>query len=153
MLQSIVGGYRYVAEVLRGVAECYGTLWSIPGHYGSIVDALRGVAESYRTLQSIAGRYGRLRNITEVLQIVTNVTEPFGTLWNTHTQPFYGHDHHPHLMHPSQDQPHSPSQMASGSTQPFCHRSLSEQTERQTDKWSRQMVSKNAAYACYTDRQ
>jgi len=28
-------------------------------------------------------------------------------------------DHHPHLIHPSLNRPHSPSQMASGSTQPF----------------------------------
>ena len=30
-------------------------------------------------------------------------------------------DHHPHQMHPSLDRPHSPSQTASGSNQPFCH--------------------------------
>jgi len=35
----------------------------------------------------------------------------------------------PHLIHPSFDRPHSPSQTAFGSTQPFCHSTLSGHTE------------------------
>jgi len=44
-------------------------------------------------------------------------------------------DHHPNLIHPSLDRPHSPSQAASGSNQPFCHSTLSghRQTDRPTD--------------------
>jgi len=33
-------------------------------------------------------------------------------------------DHHPHLIHPSLDRPHSPPHTASGSSQPFCHSTL-----------------------------
>ena len=40
-------------------------------------------------------------------------------------------DHHPHLIHPSLDRPHSPTRTASGSYQPFCHNTL--RTDRQTD--------------------
>jgi len=35
---------------------------------------------------------------------------------------------------PSLDRPHSPSQTASGSNQPFCHNTLSSQTDQQTDR-------------------
>ena len=37
----------------------------------------------------------------------------------------------PHLIHPFLDWPHSPSQIAFGSNQPFCHSTLSRQTDRQ----------------------
>jgi len=48
-------------------------------------------------------------------------------------------NHHPYLIHPSLNRPHSSSQTASRSTQPFSHRSLSGQTDRrQTNRWSRQ---------------
>jgi len=44
-------------------------------------------------------------------------------------------DHHTHLMHPyALDRHHSPSQMASESNQPFCHSTLSGQTDTQTDR-------------------
>jgi len=43
-------------------------------------------------------------------------------------------DHHPYLIHSSLDRPHSPSQTTSGSTQPFCHKTLCGQTDRQTDR-------------------
>jgi len=43
-------------------------------------------------------------------------------------------DHHPHLIHPSLGRLHSPSQTASRSNQPFCHNTLSRQTDRQTDQ-------------------
>ena len=39
-----------------------------------------------------------------------------------------------HLIHPSLNQPYSPSQTASGSTQPFCHSTLSGQTDRSTHR-------------------
>ena len=46
----------------------------------------------------------------------------------------------PCLIHPSLDRPHSPSQTASGSNQPFCHNTISGQTSTQTDTQSdRQM--------------
>ena len=45
--------------------------------------------------------------------------------------PFLFDDHHPHLINPSLDRPNSPSQTASGSVQPFCHNTLSGQTDRQ----------------------
>jgi len=59
--------------------------------------------------------------------------------------PICSDDHHPHLIHPSLDQPHSPSQMASGSNQPFCHNTFCGLTDRttdrktDTDRWSRRM--------------
>ena len=56
------------------------------------------------------------------------------------------------LEAPILDWLHSLFQMAFGSTQLFCHRSFSGQTDRQTDRWSRQMVSKNTVYSRYTDR-
>ena len=43
-------------------------------------------------------------------------------------------DHYPHLIHSSLDRPHLPSQTASRSTQPFCHSTLSRQTDRPTHK-------------------
>ena len=54
-------------------------------------------------------------------------------------------DHSPYLMHPSLDRPHLPSQMTSGSNQPFCHRTLSghthRQIDRQTDRWDRRRAN------------
>jgi len=47
-------------------------------------------------------------------------------------------DHHPHLIHPSLDRSHSPPQTASGSNQPFCHSTLSGQT--QIDRWDKRQV-------------
>ena len=52
-------------------------------------------------------------------------------------------DCHSHLIHPSLDRPHSPPKTASGSTQPFCHSTLSGQTDRQTDGWSRRETCTN----------
>jgi len=52
-----------------------------------------------------------------------------------------------HLIHPSFDQPHSPSQTASGSTQPFCHSTLSDRhtdAHTQTDRWARRQVSETS---------
>jgi len=55
--------------------------------------------------------------------------------------PFPFNDQHSHLIHPSLYQPHSPSQMASGSNQLFCHSTFSaehfldRQTDTQTDRW------------------
>jgi len=45
-------------------------------------------------------------------------------------------DNHPCLIHSSLDWPHSWSQTASGSIQPFCHSTL---CDRPTDRWSRWM--------------
>jgi len=42
----------------------------------------------------------------------------------------------PRLIHLSLNWPHSPSQKASGSFQPFCHSTLSEPANTQTDRWS-----------------
>ena len=47
--------------------------------------------------------------------------------------PFPFDDHHPHLIHPSLNRPHSPTiPTASGSIQPFCHSTLSGQTDQPT---------------------
>ena len=43
-------------------------------------------------------------------------------------------DHHPHLIHPSLDRPHSPPKTASRSNQPFCQSTLCGQTDRPTDR-------------------
>ena len=43
-------------------------------------------------------------------------------------------DHHPHLMHPSLDGPHSPPQTACRSNQSFCHSTQSGYTERQAGR-------------------
>jgi len=59
--------------------------------------------------------------------------------------PFPFVDHYPHLIHPSLDRLHSPSQMASGSNHPFCHSSLFGQT--QTDRWARRQICNMSAYA------
>jgi len=50
--------------------------------------------------------------------------------------PFPFDDNYSHLIHPSLDWPHSPSQTASGYNQPFCHNTLSGQTygDRHTDQ-------------------
>jgi len=64
-----------------------------------------------------------------------------------------------HLIHPSLDRPHLPSQTASGSNQPFCHSTLSGPTDRptdrhtQTDRWARRHVYTISAYARYIDRE
>jgi len=51
-----------------------------------------------------------------------------------------------YLTHLSLDRPHSPSQTASGSNQPFCRSTISGQTDRpthtQTDRWARRQVRK-----------
>ena len=47
--------------------------------------------------------------------------------------PFPLDDYHPPLIHPSIDRPQSPFQTASGSNQPFCHSTLSGQTDQPTD--------------------
>jgi len=61
--------------------------------------------------------------------------------------PFPFDDHHPYLMHPSLDQPHSPSPTGFGSTQLFCHSTLSRHTDRPTDRWSRRKLRNTTAYA------
>jgi len=43
-------------------------------------------------------------------------------------------NHHLHLIHPSLNRPHLPSQTAPGSNQPFCHRLLSGKTDSQTER-------------------
>ena len=53
----------------------------------------------------------------------------------------------PHLIHPSLDRPHSPSQTESESNQPFYHSTHSGQTDRQTNTRDRRKVSKKSAYA------
>ena len=53
-------------------------------------------------------------------------------------------NHHPHLIHPYQAQPHSPPQMASGFNQPFCHNTLSG-THTHTQRWSRRQVHNMSA--------
>ena len=76
-----------------------------------------------------------------------------------HNCPFPFDNHHSNLIHPFLNRPHSPSQTASGSNQPFCHSTLSGPTDRltdthtQTDRWARRQVSRISACACYIDRE
>jgi len=46
---------------------------------------------------------------------------------------------------------HSLLQTAPGSTQPFCHNTLSRQTDRPTDRWSRQETCTKSDYALMTE--
>jgi len=70
---------------------------------------------------------------------------------NPQNRPFPSAHVDPRIIHSSLDRPHSPSKTASGSSQPFCHSTLSGQTNRpthtQTDRWDRWQVSKKSAYA------
>jgi len=49
-------------------------------------------------------------------------------------------DDHTHLIHPSLDRPRLPHQTASRFNQPFCHSTLSGQTNRQTDRQTDQQI-------------
>jgi len=61
-----------------------------------------------------------------------------------HPQNYYFlFDDHSHLIHPSLDRSHSPSQTAFRSNQPFCHSTLCRQTDRHTDReWHEREVCK-----------
>jgi len=84
---------------------------------------------------------------------------PTGYNGTSHFHPqncsFLFDDNHPHLIHPTLNRPHSPTQMASGSSQPFCHnilykptdRPTVQPTDRQTDRWSKRMFRTVSAYA------
>jgi len=54
--------------------------------------------------------------------------------------PFPFNNHHPYLIHPSLDRPHSPPQTASRSNQLFCHNTLSGHTHKQTDRQTSHMA-------------
>jgi len=62
------------------------------------------------------------------------------------TAPLHFNDNHPSNT-PILDRPHSPSQTASGSIQPFCHSTLSRQTDRQSDRQTDRPTDR------HTDRQ
>jgi len=95
---------------------------------------------------------------------IEHVATPHGKQWtrplrvllavcNTHCRRIqslsYGYatsfdDYHPHLIHPSLDRPHSPSQRHPDRrsrfvTEHFADRPTDRQTNRQTDRWSRRM--------------
>ena len=72
-----------------------------------------------------------------VAQLRNKVSICYNGTPQTHPQNCPFDDHHPRVIHSSLDRPHSPSQTASGSTQPFCHNSLSGQRHTQTVRWSR----------------
>ena len=58
------------------------------------------------------------------------------------------------VIHPSLDQFHSLSQMASGTNRPFCHNTLSGPTFSQTHRWSRRQArTMSAPLARYADRE
>ena len=70
--------------------------------------------------------------------------------------PFPFNNQHPHLIHPSLDRPHPPSQTASGSNQPFYHNILYGQIDRQTDRTADGIGDKcvpRALTLYYTDRE
>ena len=79
----------------------------------------------------------------------TTQQSPHRLQWGTPNSPknwlFPFNDDHPYLRHPSLDQPHSPSQTAFGSKQPFFHNTFCRQTDRPTDRWSRQMFRNMSA--------
>ena len=56
--------------------------------------------------------------------------------------PFPFDDHHPCLIHPSLDRPHSPPQTISGSNQPFCRNTLQtdRQMDKQTNRWDKRQL-------------
>jgi len=86
-------------------------------------------------------------------QLRKNVPTDYNRMPQIHPQncPYPSDNNHLHLIHPSLNQPHSPPQMASGSTQPFCHSTLSGQTDRRTDQptdwWSRWQTCTKSTYA------
>jgi len=55
-------------------------------------------------------------------------------------------DNHLNLVHPSLDRLHSPPQTASGSNRPFCHNTLSGQTDRQIDRRDGRQTCTKSAY-------
>jgi len=75
-------------------------------------------------------RWNYCRTVSRSVIIIPTTTSPPES--NLGRSPFPFDDHHPHLIHQSLDRPHSPSQTASGSNQPFCHITLSGQTDRHT---------------------
>jgi len=95
-------------------------------------------------LQKVAGRY-RSRSLWAIFaQLRNKVPVGYNGMPQIHPKlPLSFENYHPHLIHPSLERPHSPSQTASGSTQLFCHNTLSGQTDRQTDRWSRQETCTN----------
>jgi len=58
-----------------------------------------------------------------------------------------------HLIHTSLDRFHSPPQAESGSNQPFCHNTLSGQTDTQTNRWDRRQLYPRALTLYYIDRE
>ena len=114
--------------------------------------ALQPAPQKYLETSPPQSRLGRAHRCCTTMK-----PSPHWLQWNTSNSPqncpFPFDNHHHHLIHPSLDQPHSPSQTASGSNQLFCHSTLSGQTDRPTDRWARQQVSKISTYACNIDRQ
>jgi len=60
--------------------------------------------------------------------------------------PFPFDDHHQNLIHPYRARPHSPSQTASGSDQPFCYKS-----HVRTDRWDKRLLRSISALLSYSD--
>jgi len=71
-------------------------------------------------------------------QLCNKVPISYNGIWDATNSPRNSFlpfvNHHPHLIHPSLDRPHSPSKTASGSYQPFCHSTLSGLTDRHTHR-------------------
>ena len=78
-------------------------------------------------------------NLERVRRSCTTTNVPIGYNWTPQIAPS------PSTITTLSDTPisgptHSPPQTAAGSTQPFCHSTLSGQTDRQTDRWCRQQI-------------
>jgi len=95
-------------------------------------------------------RFQRYIVHTEILStFYARVKNAIQTNWDEKLPkpPFPFRAHGPHLIHPSLDRPHSPPQTTSRSNQPCCHNTLYWQTNRQTNRWVRQQLCTNSAYA------
>jgi len=92
----------------------------------------------YITIKQMKHRFQRCIVRTEIL----STKSPLVTVGCSNFHPSLRRSPAPSI-HPSLDQPHSPPQTASGSSQPFCHNTLCRQTDRLTD---RQMVQANIPY-------
>jgi len=82
-------------------------------------------------------------------QRITTPQSPHWLQWDVphllQNCPFPFDDYHFHLIHPSLEWLHSPHQMASGSSQSFCHNTLS----RHTDRRYRWQTCKNTRYTLF----
>ena len=99
-------------------------------------------------LKSHLGRVHRYPSQHRMLTCFVHCHSPMGELAQIEPCPticcvnYSAHN----LIQQSLDQPHSPLQTASGSSQPFCHSTLSGHRQTPTDRWSRWQTYTKSAY-------